>query len=159
MKKLNEYKKTLKDKLDKKTNRFIKKEFIKEQRKENDNLKIIGITGSTGKSTVAYIVHEYLKKLGYKSCLYSSCKVDSPATFISPDNGVEISFKSEDDLLDIIEACEAYEADFLVLEVNERNIKKGITKDIPFTVKVLTNLIPEHNLSLYSTWRTYKSLL
>lgn len=150
MKKLRELKKELEEKRACKHKQRIKKEFIKEQRKENDNLKIIGITGSTGKSTVAYIVHEYLKKLGYKSCLYSSCKVDSPATFISPDNGVEISFKSEDDLLDIIEACEAYEADFLVLEVNERNIKKGITKDIPFTVKVLTNLIPEHNLSLYS---------
>ena len=77
----------------------------------------IRIVHGKGTGALKKAVHEYLKKLGYKSCLYSSCKVDSPATFISPDNGVEISFKSEDDLLDIIEACEAYEADFLVLDL------------------------------------------
>ena len=125
MKKLNEYKNKLSKRLNKKDKRFIKDEFKNNKINENDDLKIIGITGSTGKSTVCYIVHEYLKKLGYRSCLYSSCKVDSPATFISPNSGVELSFKSEDDLLDIIEACEAYKADYLVLEVNESNINKG----------------------------------
>ena len=150
MEKLNEYKNKLSKRLNKKDKRFIKDEFKNNKINENDDLKIIGITGSTGKSTVCYIVHEYLKKLGYRSCLYSSCKVDSPATFISPNSGVELSFKSEDDLLDIIEACEAYKADYLVLEVNESNINKGITKDIPFTLKALTNLIPEHNLAHFT---------
>ena len=130
MKKLNEYKNTLSKRLNKKEKIFIKDEFKNNKINENDDLKIIGITGSTGKSTVCYIVHEYLKKLGYRSGLYSSCKVDSPATFISPNSGVEISFKSEDDLLDIIEACEAYKADYLVLEVNESNINKGIVSFI-----------------------------
>ena len=36
----------------------------------NEKLKIIGITGSHGKSTVAYLLNEYLKKLGYKTILY-----------------------------------------------------------------------------------------
>ena len=115
-----------------------------------NNLKIIGITGSNGKSTVAYIVHEYLKKRGYKSVLYSSCKIDSPSTYFSENDSVEMSFKNESDLLDIIEASDAYGADYLVLEVNERNINNGLVDNIPFTVKALTNLIPEHNLASFS---------
>lgn len=130
----------------------IREKYLKERDniKKLDDLKIIGITGSNGKSTVAYIIHEYLKKLGYKSVLYSSCKIDSPASYISPNNGAEISFRTEDDLLEIIDTCEAYKADYLVLEVNERNIENGLVKNIPFNIKVLTSLIPEHNLSRYS---------
>ena len=121
----------------------------KNEMNEND-LKIIGITGSAGKSTTALIVHEYLKMLGYKSVLYSSAKIDSPASIIKPDEACEISFNSEEELLDIIEEVEAYGADFLVLEVNESTIEKGITKEIPFTVRALTNLNPKHNLERYS---------
>lgn len=128
------------------------KSKISENKNEmnENNLKIIGITGSAGKSTTALIVHEYLKMLGYKSVLYSSAKIDSPASIIKPDEACEISFNSEEELLDIIEEVEAYGADFLVLEVNESTIEKGITKEIPFTVRALTNLNPKHNLEHYS---------
>lgn len=128
--------------------RRVKNKFKKEF--NTDNLKIIGITGSVGKSTTAVIVHEYLKSLGYKSVLYSSAKIDSPASIISPNEACEMSFNSEEELLDIIEEVEAYGADFLVLEVNESTIEKGITKDIPFSVRALTNLNPKHNLERYS---------
>ena len=60
----------------------LKKEY-KNKPKEDKEPKIIGITGSRGKSTTAYIVHEYLKFLGYKSILYSSLGIDSPASIIS----------------------------------------------------------------------------
>ena len=63
----------LKQKLEKKENirtRKIKTEYLNKDKIKTFNsikpLKIIGITGSTGKSTMAYIVHEYLKSLGYK---------------------------------------------------------------------------------------------
>lgn len=115
-----------------------------------EELKIIGITGSHGKSSVAYIVHEYLKNLGYKSVLYSSIMIDSPASFINKDESCEVSFNCEEGLLDIIEEAENYEADFLVLEVNESTIQKGLTKDIPFNIRVLTNLNPKHNLEQYT---------
>jgi len=162
MRKINEYKRSLKEKVSKNNKRHfrIRKEYLdnidlkindlQNNNSKTDDLQIIGITGSTGKSTTAYLLHEYLKSLGYKSCLFSSCKIDAPSTFIDSNSGVELSFKSEDDLLDIIEACESYKADFLVLEVNETNIFKGLVNDIPFKVKVLTNLIPEHNLLNYT---------
>ncbi len=115
-----------------------------------DKLKIIGITGSKGKTTVAYIIHKYLQAKGYKSVLYSSMMVDSKASYISKDEAYGIALKSEENLLAIIKEVEAYKADYLVLEVNDVAIEKGLVKDIPFDVRVLTNLNPLHNEEQYS---------
>ncbi len=118
--------------------------------REDKQLKIIGVTGSYGKSTVCYILHEYLKSLGYKSVLYSSAMIDSPASLYDKNESTEISFHSNEELLEIIECAEKYDADYLILEVNESTIAKGLTKDIPFTVRCLTNLNPKHNLEMYT---------
>ncbi len=115
-----------------------------------DSMKIIGVTGSRGKSTTAYIIHEYLKSLGYKSVLYSSIVVDSPASYVMKGDPIETAIKSEDSLLAIINEVEAYGAEYLVLEVNETTLEKGLVKDVPFDVRVLTNLNPKHNEEQYS---------
>lgn len=127
------------------------KRLIKNQNYFNNNdLKIIGVTGSKGKSTVCYLLHEYLKEKGFRSVLYSNVKIDSPISLINPNESSELSFNSEEELLDLIESVERYNADYLVLEVNENTIAKGLAKDIPFDVRVLTNLNPKHNLEMYS---------
>lgn len=147
----------LKEELEKKyQSSFLKTNYIendnckKHMCRKNKELKIIGITGSVGKSTTAFIVHKYLKSLGYKSVLYSSLKIDSPASIISSKDACEISFSSEKRLFDIINEIEAYGADYLVLEVNDSTLEKGFLKDIDFDVRVLTNLNPLHNLEHYS---------
>ena len=86
--------------------------------------------------------------LGYKSILYSSSLVESPISFKSKNDAFEIALDSEETLLEIIEEAELYDADFLVLEINEMTIEKGFLDDIPFTVRVLTNLNPKHNFTL-----------
>lgn len=130
----------------------IKKEFRNFEHNDNklNDLKIIGITGSYGKSTTAVIVHEYLKLLGYKSVLYSSARIDSPASIMDNNEACEVSFNTEEGLLEIIEEAEAYGADYLVLEINETTIEKGLISDIPFDIRALTNLNPKHNLEQYS---------
>ena len=132
-----------------KTRKF-KKEFKKKEDKNINELKIIGVTGSTGKSSTCVMLHEYLKSLGYKSVLYSSAMVDSPVTYIDKTIGIEIALRSEQDLFNIIEEVEAYEADYLILEVNESVLEKHILDDIDFDVKVLTNLNPFHSEENYS---------
>lgn len=115
-----------------------------------DKIKIIGITGSRGKSTTAFLVHEYLKSLGKKSILYSSIRIDSPVSYVNANEPCEIPIQNERTLLDIIEEAEAYEADYIVMEINERTIQRGLADNIPFTVRALTNLDGNHNLEQYS---------
>ena len=137
--------------------RQLKKEYQNKKRKESFKTKIIGITGSKGKSTTAFLLHEYLKLLGYKSILYSSIKIDSPASRISNKNACEVAVYKEEDLLNIIEEVEAYDPDFLILEVNESTIQKGLLDNFEFDIKLLTNLNPKHNLENY-TEEEYVSL-
>ena len=147
--KLQKVKEKLLKKELKKTRKF-KKEFKKKENNNINELKIIGVTGSTGKSSTCVMLHEYLKSLGYKSVLYSSAMVDSPVTYIDKTIGIEIALRSEQDLFNIIEEVEAYEADYLILEVNESVLEKHILDDIDFDVKVLTNLNPLHSEENYS---------
>lgn len=115
-------------------------------------IKLIGVTGSHGKSSVAYLIHSYLKYSGYKSVLYSSLSIDSPSSFKKKDEAVENPLLDEQMLLNAIEeACE-YNADFLVLEVNERAIERGLTKEIPFDLRIITNINPTHNKFFYPNY-------
>lgn len=143
-----EYKNNIDERLQRIKNEYKHNNEVKKI--EDNEFKVIGITGSRGKSTTALIIHEYLKTLGYKSVLYSSVKIDSPVTNINPNVGCEVSFKTAEDLLDIIEEVEAYGAEYLVLEVNESTLEKGFLKDVPFDIRVLTNLNPQHNLEQYT---------
>lgn len=121
-----------------------------------NNLKIVGITGSRGKSTVAYLVHEYLKKKGFKSILYSSIGIDSPFSLSPKNEAIENPLRDERILLDALEEAIDYQAEYLILEVNERAINLGITKDIPFDIRVLTNIIPKQNEVFYSDYVNIK---
>ncbi|MFR5857119.1 MAG: Mur ligase family protein [Bacilli bacterium] len=143
----------LKNKLEKKNfkKRELKKEYLNKKTKQNNkDLVIIGVTGSRGKSTTALMMHEYLKSSGYKSVLYSSVMVDSPASHYKKNEAYEVAVRDEKALLSIIEEAEAYGAEYLVLEVNESTLAKGFLKDVPFDVRVLTNLNPKHNLEEYT---------
>lgn len=142
----------LKEKLELKNlnKRKIKKEYQYKSYAKKEKPVIIGITGSRGKSTTALMIHNYLKGQGHKSVLYSSIMVDSPASHFKENEAYEVVLKDEDSLISIIEEAEAYEAEYLILEVNESALEKGILKDVPFDVRVLTNLNSKHNLEQYT---------
>ena len=133
-----EYIKYLEDKLN-----------IKESIKINKDFTFIGVTGSRGKSTVCFMIHEFLKEKGYKSILYSSIGIDSPKSLISKDEAVENPIYNEEMIYNALKESIEYETDYLIMEVNERAISKGYTKNIPFDIRVLTNIIPKQNDLFY----------
>lgn len=120
------------------------------------NPKIIGISGSKGKSTVAYLIHNYLKDAGYKSILYSSVGIDSPASFNIVNEEVENPILDTQMIYDMVEEAIEYDTDYIILEVNERAIEKGFTKEIPFDIRLLTNINKTHNTYFYSNYEEVK---
>lgn len=105
-----------------------------------ENIKIIGVTGSKGKSTVAYLTHKYLEHIGKKSVLYSSIEIDSKASNKASKQACETSITNESIILDILEEASVYQAEYVVLEINESAIAQGLIKDIPFSIRALTNI-------------------
>lgn len=116
---------------------------------KEDDICIIGVTGSKGKSTVCCLIHDYLKSMGYKSILYSSIKIDSPNSIKDKGKSCEVALQSFNSLYEIIEEAESYKAQFLILEVNESAIEKHLIDDIEFDVRVLTNINPKNSLDTY----------
>lgn len=116
----------------------------------NINFKIIGITGSYGKTTTIKIVHEYLRAKGKRSVLFASCGIDLPNSNYDKDDEVEVSIYSEASLNKAINGAINYNADYLLLEINERTIAKGYVKDVPFYIRTLTNIVPLHNTFEYT---------
>lgn len=113
---------------------------------------IIGVTGSRGKSSVCYMLHNYLKNIGYKSVLYSSIEIDSDLSYVKKHCAVDNPLKTKKNLLSAVDQCIKSNADFLILEVNERAIDLGLIDDVEFDIKVLTNIIEKQNEVFYPNY-------
>lgn len=88
-------------------------------------MKIIGISGSYGKTTVAYLLHLYLDNINKSNKVYSSLDY-------------EVAVPSNDRLNEIIEEESKNQTEYLILEINEEYIDKIDTN--VFDYKVLTNV-------------------
>jgi UDP-N-acetylmuramoylalanyl-D-glutamate--2,6-diaminopimelate ligase len=110
-----------------------------------DQIKVIGITGSKGKSTIAYLLHKYMEKLNISHQLYCSMSEGSNKDNINKNISVDIPLKSDRKILSILEELKNHPVMYLILEVSERAIYNQITDEIDFELKVLTNILTKHN--------------
>ena len=88
-------------------------------------MKIVGISGSKGKTTIAYLLHLYLDSINKSNLLYSSLDFE-----IAVPNNVRLNA--------ILEEAKEKNVEYLILEINEEYIDK-IDKNV-FDYKVLTNV-------------------
>jgi len=88
-------------------------------------MKIIGISGSKGKTTVAYLLHSYLDSINKSNLIYSSLDY-------------EVAVPNNNRLDEILEEAKEHNVEYLILEINEEYIDK-IDVSI-FDYKVLTNV-------------------
>ena len=110
-----------------------------------DQIKVIGITGSKGKSTTAYLLHKYMEKMHLSHQVYCSISEGSEQGNINKRIGVDVPLKSDKKIFFILEELKDKPVEYLILEVSERAIFDQITDDIDFELKVLTNILKKHN--------------
>tara|TARA_R110001592_G_scaffold307299_2_gene580720 strand:- start:243679 stop:245145 length:1467 start_codon:yes stop_codon:yes gene_type:complete len=113
-------------------------------------LKLVGITGTNGKTTVATLLHGFFSKMGYQVGLVSTVKnligkTELPSTHTTPD---AISFQKL--LADMVDAgCE-----FCFMEVSSHAIHQKRTAATHFTGGVFTNISHDH-LDYHKTFKEY----
>ncbi|MES2484938.1 MAG: UDP-N-acetylmuramoyl-L-alanyl-D-glutamate--2,6-diaminopimelate ligase, partial [Bacteroidota bacterium] len=116
-------------------------------------LKLVGITGTNGKTTIASLLYQLFKNAGYKTGLLSTVKimvdeVEYKATHTTPD-----SLTINKYLRMMVDAG----ADYCFMEVSSHGIHQNRTEGLQFAGGVFTNLSHDH-LDYHSTFAEYRDV-
>jgi UDP-N-acetylmuramoyl-L-alanyl-D-glutamate--2,6-diaminopimelate ligase len=119
----------------------------------SQKLKVIGVTGTNGKTTVVYLITKILEEAGYKVASLSGIKFkigerEWPNTLKMTMPG---RFKIQRFLRQAVNA----KCQYVVLEVTSEGIKQHRHKFINFDTAVFTNLTPEH-IEAHGGFENYK---
>nr|WP_239000268.1 UDP-N-acetylmuramoyl-L-alanyl-D-glutamate--2,6-diaminopimelate ligase [Hyunsoonleella ulvae] len=119
----------------------------------SDNLKLVGVTGTNGKTTVTTLLYQLFKNAGYKVGLISTVKVlvddaEYKATHTTPD-----SLTINKYLQQMNEAG----VEFCFMEVSSHGIHQGRTEGLKFEGGVFTNLSHDH-LDYHNTFAEYRDV-
>lgn len=116
-------------------------------------LKLVGITGTNGKTTVASLLYQLFKKAGYKVGLLSTVKImvddiEYKATHTTPDSVTINHFLSS-----MVTAG----VSFCFMEVSSHGIHQKRTEALQFAGGVFTNLSHDH-LDYHPTFAEYRDV-
>jgi len=115
-------------------------------------LKIIGVTGTDGKTTTCHMIYEVLKAGGKKVSLISS--IHAAIGSKSYDTGFHVTTPSPFTLQKFLKKIVKAKSEFLVLEVTSHGLDQNRVFGIDFEIAVLTNITQEH-LDYHKTYKNY----
>ncbi|ARV10168.1 UDP-N-acetylmuramoyl-L-alanyl-D-glutamate--2,6-diaminopimelate ligase [Winogradskyella sp. PC-19] len=119
----------------------------------SENLKLVGTTGTNGKTTVSSLLYQLFKKAGYKVGLLSTVKImvdntEYKATHTTPDSltiNKYLQLMSEDGV------------EFCFMEVSSHGIHQSRTEGLYFTGGIFTNLSHDH-LDYHNSFAEYRDV-
>ena len=119
-------------------------------------LKVIGVTGTEGKSTTVYLIYQLLKLLNKKAGFISTVMRSDG---LSKEWNAEHQTTPEAPIIHrlLADMC-ANGAEFAVLESSSHGLSKRTNRlgDVDFDVGVMTNVTHEH-LEFHGSWEQYRS--
>ena len=119
----------------------------------SESLKLVGITGTNGKTTIASLLYQLFKKAGFKVGLLSTVKimvddVEYKATHTTPDS-ITINY--------YLAEMKAADVDYCFMEVSSHGIHQKRTEALFFAGGVFTNLSHDH-LDYHPTFAEYRDV-
>lgn len=115
-----------------------------------DKLKLIGLTGTNGKTTTTFLIKQILENVGKKVGLIGTVQnmigdKIYPAKFTTPD-----PYELQKLFAMMVDAgCE-----YCVMEVSSQALAQGRVNSLRFTLAAFTNLTQDH-LDYHKTWENY----
>ena len=119
----------------------------------SSKIRLVGITGTNGKTTIASLLYQLFKKAGYKVGLLSTVKImvdetEHKATHTTPDSLTINHYLNE--MVEI--GCE-----FCFMEVSSHGVHQKRTEGLQFEGGVFTNLSHDH-LDYHPTFAEYRDV-
>lgn len=119
----------------------------------SQKIKLVGVTGTNGKTTIASLLYQMFKNAGYKVGLLSTVKImvdetEYKATHTTPDSITINRFLNE--MIEV--GCE-----FCFMEVSSHGIHQKRTEALEFTGGIFTNLSHDH-LDYHSSFAEYRDV-
>ncbi len=119
----------------------------------SQKLKLVGITGTNGKTTIASLLYQLFKNAGYKVGLLSTVKImvndkEYKATHTTPDSLTINHYLNE-----MIESG----VEYCFMEVSSHGIHQKRTEGLHFAGGVFTNLSHDH-LDYHATFAEYRDV-
>lgn len=105
-----------------------------------ERMKIIGITGTKGKTTTTYLVKAMLEQAGHKVGLVGTIEVVIGETHIPAGNTTPESYMLQKYFREMADAG----CDMVVMEVSSQGLMMHRTQGFLFDVGVFTNIEPDH---------------
>ncbi len=118
----------------------------------NMDIKIIGITGTNGKTTTAAAIYSILLDMGYKVALLGTRGMFANDKQLKPKG---LTTPSLLELYQNIDMAVSLGCEFFVMEVSSHAIKQERIYGLEFCLKILTNITSDH-LDYHKTWEDYR---
>ena len=132
------------------THEYLKDYLVNNYSKEFENLKLIGVTGTSGKTTTCFLTYQILNKLGIKTCYIGTigCYIDNDV--------VELSNTTPDilELYNLLLTAKEKGCRVIVMEVSSHSLAEERIKGLKFDVCAFTNLSQDH-LDFHKTMEEY----
>lgn len=116
-------------------------------------LKVIGVTGTNGKTTTAFLIHKMLQEAGYKTGLM---------TTVAWGAGDDIRQQVEHytnvpvpTLMKRLKYLRRAKVDWVVMEITSQGLAQNRAWGVPISVAVMTNVTHEH-LDYHKTFERYR---
>ena len=134
----------------KSTHKYLTKILSKENNKLTRNMKIIGITGTKGKTTTAMIVYDFLRKLNINAAYIGTLGVFYKDEHFDLDNTTPDIMT----LNKILNILKENEVTHIVMEVSSHALNEERIKGLYFESAVFTNFSQDH-LDYHKTMKEY----
>lgn len=118
------------------------------------HLRVIGVTGTNGKTTTSFMIWKMLNTAGHKTGLLTTVGWSADGTNIT-EQIEHMTTERVDILNQRIRAVADAGAEFLVLEITSHALAQYRTLGIPIEIAVFTNLTHEH-LDYHKTLANYR---
>lgn len=117
------------------------------------NIKLVGITGTNGKTTIASLLYQLFRNAGYKTGLLSTVKImvddkEYKATHTTPDS---LTINKH------LKEMETIGCEYCFMEVSSHGIHQNRTAGLEFTGGVFTNLSHDH-LDYHNNFAEYRDV-